>query len=121
MDRRAFLQTSAAAAATAALPWRDAPASAEWRTFETVTRVEVLKPRGVSRAWVPLPMVDDTDWHKAIGNSWTGNAARAQVASDGKYGATMVYAEWRDGEPAPVLEVTSRFMTRERGVSPRAR
>ncbi len=117
MHRRAFLQTSAAAAAAAALPWRDALASSEWRTFETVTRVEVLKPRGVSRAWVPLPMVDDTDWHKSIGSTWTGNATRAQVAADGKYGVTMVYAEWRDGEAAPVLEVTSRFITRDRAVN----
>ena len=116
MDRRAFLQTSAAAAAASALPWRDALASTEWRTFETVTRVEVLKPRGVSRAWVPLPMADDTDWQKSVGSTWTGNAARAQVASDGKYGVTMVFAEWREGEAAPVIEVTSRFMTRDRAV-----
>ncbi|HLB15721.1 MAG TPA: transglutaminase domain-containing protein [Burkholderiales bacterium] len=116
MDRRAFLQTSAAAAAASALPWRDALASTEWRTFETITRVEVLKPRGVSRAWVPLPMTDDTDWQKTVGSTWTGNAARARVASDGKYGATMVFAEWRDGEAAPVIEVTSRFMTRDRAV-----
>ena len=116
MDRRAFLQTSAAAAAASALPWRDALASTEWRTFETVTRVEVLKPRGVSRAWVPLPMAGDTDWQKSVGSTWTGNAARAQVASDGKYGVTMVFAEWREGEAAPVIEVTSRFMTRDRAV-----
>ena len=116
MDRRAFLQTSAAAAAASALPWRDALASTEWRTFETVTRVEVLKPRGVSRAWVPLPMADDTDWQKSVGSTWTGNAARAQVASDGKYGVTMVYAEWREAGAAPVIEVTSRFLTRDRAV-----
>ncbi|MGH8680080.1 MAG: transglutaminase-like domain-containing protein [Burkholderiales bacterium] len=115
MDRRAFLQTSAAAAASA-LPWRNALASTEWRTFETVTRVDVLKPRGVSRAWVPLPLADDTDWHKTIGSTWTGNAARARIAADGKYGVTMVYAEWREGEAAPVIEVTSRFMTRDRAV-----
>ncbi len=116
MDRRAFLQTSAAAAAASALPWRNALASTEWRTFETVTRVDVLKPRGVSRAWVPLPLADDTDWHKTIGSTWTGNAARARIAADGKYGVTMVYAEWREGEAAPVIEVTSRFMTRDRAV-----
>lgn len=116
MDRRAFLQTSGAAAAASALPWRDALASTGWRTFETVTRVEVLKPRGVSRAWVPLPMADDTDWQKSVGSTWTGNAARAQVAADGKYGVTMVYAEWREGEAVPVIEVTSRFMTHDRAV-----
>jgi transglutaminase-like putative cysteine protease len=61
-------------------------------------------------------MAEDTDWHRSVGSSWTGNAARAQVAADGKYGVTMVHAEWRDGETAPVIEVTSRFMTRDRAV-----
>ena len=61
MDRRYFLKSSAAATATAAaaavLPWREAFAAAPgWRTFETVTRVEIEWPKGVTRAWVPLPM-----------------------------------------------------------------
>ena len=117
MDRRAFLQASAATAGAAVLPLRQALASAAWRTFEVVTRVEVLNPRGVSRAWVPLPMVDDTDWQQTIGSNWTGNAHHARIVSDGKYGAGMLYAEWRDGESAPAVEVTSRFMTRDRAVT----
>src|SRR5262249_50701156 len=35
---------------------------------------------------------------------------------DGKYGAEMVYAEWQAGEKAPILEVMSRFATRDRVV-----
>jgi len=61
-------------------------------------------------------MVDATDWQQAIGNGWTGNAQQARIVSDGKYGTGMLYAEWRDGEPAPAVEVTSRFMTRDRAV-----
>jgi transglutaminase-like putative cysteine protease len=41
-----------------------------------------------------------------------------KVVTDGKYGAEMVYAEWGPGEKAPVLEVTSRFATRDRAVDP---
>ena len=116
MDRRNFLKTTSAAAAAAALPWREAHASTDWQTYEIVTRVEVLKPRGVSQAWVPLPLAEDTPWHKAVGSSWSGNAERAQVVSDGKYGASMLHARWRDGEATPVIEVTSRFMTRDHNV-----
>lgn len=117
MDRRVFLKASAAAATVATLPTRSiASPVGDWRTYEIVTKVTILKPRGASRAWVPLPMTDETDWHRAIGNSWSGNAAKVQVHSDGKYGAPILVAEWRDGESAPVLEVTSSFMTRDRAV-----
>jgi transglutaminase-like putative cysteine protease len=117
MDRRAFLKVSAVAASTSALPWRSALAdTADWRTYDVTTKVTILKPRGASRAWVPLPLVDDTDWHRGIGNSWSGNAAKVQLLSDGKYGAAILFAEWREGEQAPLLEVTSRFMTKDRAV-----
>lgn len=116
MKRRDFLKTSAAAAAGAALPWRDALASGEWRSYEITTRVTILQPKGATRAWVPLPMTEHTDWQRTLGNSWTGNFASARVASDGTYGATMLLAEWGANESAPVLEVTSRFQTRDRMV-----
>jgi transglutaminase-like putative cysteine protease len=115
MNRRHFLKTTSAAAAAAALPWRETHAS-DWKTYEIVTRVEVLKPRGASQAWVPLPLSEDTPWHKAIGSSWSGNAETARIVSDGKYGASMLHARWRDGEAAPVIEVTSRFMTQDHNV-----
>ena len=112
MKRRDFLKTSAAAAA---LPWREALAEADWRTFDVTCKVEVLKPLGVSRIWLPLPAVN-TGWQKPIGNSWSGNALRTQTLSDGKYGVEMLYAEWREGETAPLAELTSRFMTRDHAV-----
>ena len=114
MDRRLFLKSSSAAAAAAALPWRAAVAAEGWRSYEIVTRVEVLAPRGASRAWVPVPTVEEAQWQKVVGNAWSGNAAQARLVSDGKYGVGMLYAQWADGQGAPVIEVTSRFMTRER-------
>ena len=114
MNRRNFLQSASAAAIAQSLPWRAAFAAEGWRTFETVTRVDVKDAFGVARAWVPLPLEVDTSWQKGLGNSWSGNAAKAQVMHDGKYGIAMLYAEWSDKEMNPVLEVTSRFMTRDR-------
>ncbi len=116
MNRRKFLQSSAAVTAAQVLPWNGIALAAEqgWRTFETVTRVEVADPFGVARAWVPLPLANDYDWHRTLDNSWIGNASRAEVLRDPKYGVTMLYAEWPEKEMNPVIQVTSRFMTRER-------
>jgi transglutaminase-like putative cysteine protease len=118
MDRRAFLKTGIAASA-AWLPWRAALAADAWHTYEVLTKVEMAFPKGVSRIWLPLPMTADTEWHRSLGNSWSGNATRAQVVSDGKYGVSMLYAEYSQDNAVPQLEVTSRFATpRERTVDP---
>ena len=116
MNRRHFLQSATAAALAQSLPWRAAFAQDGWRTFETVTRVEVKDSFGVARAWVPLPLEADNEWQKTVGNSWSGNATQARVMHDGKYGVAMLYAEWPKSEANPYVEVTSRFMTRDRAV-----
>ena len=47
-NRRDFLKSSAAVAAAQALPWSTIAFAATqgWRTFETVTRVQVADPFG---------------------------------------------------------------------------
>ena len=116
MNRRLFLQSSAAALAAQSLPWSTAFAQDGWRRFETVTRVEVTDAFGVARAWIPLPLEADNDWQKAIGNSWSGNAKEARITHDGKYGLGLLYVEWPAKEMNPVIELTSRFMTRDRAI-----
>ena len=115
MDRRTFIQGGIALPAAAALPWNSVfAAEAPWRTFEITTTVHVLKPKGVSRAWLPLPMMDDSDWHRSGGNESSGNTARTQIYRDGKYGAGMLYAEWAPEQVNPVVVLSSRFSTRDR-------
>ena len=121
MDRRHFLRVSGAAAATSALPWKEALATTttgDWRSYEITTRVNILKPEGVSKAWIPLPMTHDTEWQRSIGSTWSGNAAKAQILRDGKYGASLLYAEWAAGTVQPVIEVANAFQTRDRQVDP---
>ena len=113
MDRRAFLKSTAIATASASLPWR-AVAQAQWRTFEVTTRVDLVLPQGSSRIWLPLPLAAQNEWHRDLGSSWKGNAARAEVMKEPKYGVTMLYAEWPASQAAPSLELTSRFATRDR-------
>ena len=122
MDRRTFLRTGIGVTTTAAAGLRlplsaiaaEPSGQAKWRTFEVTTRVEVIEPSGVTRAWVPMPLMPDTDNQKSLGQSWTGNAANMRVYRDEKYGAGIFYAEWPAGEAAPVTEVTTRFATRDR-------
>lgn len=120
MDRRHFLKLTGAAAAASGLPWTAALASTtgDWRSYEVTTRVTILKPQGISKAWIPLPMTHDTEWQRGLGSTWSGNAAKAQILRDGKYGASMLYAEWAPGTAQPVIEVASSFQTRDRQVDP---
>jgi len=119
MDRRTFLQSGTAAAALASLPRIASaqhlpfePRPGAWRTFETTARIEILKPEGAMRAWMPVPSVQ-SDYQELVGNTWSSNGS-ARLASDGKYGAAMVAAQWAPSEKAPVLEVVSTFSTRNR-------
>jgi transglutaminase-like putative cysteine protease len=90
-----------------------APRPGTWRTFEITTRVEILEPTGVTRAWLPLPSVK-SDFQKLLGDQWTGNAKVMKSVADNPYGANMLYAEFAAGEAAPVVELTSRFQTQDR-------
>jgi transglutaminase-like putative cysteine protease len=121
MERRTFLRTATLAVAAAALnrvpAARASSAGAErWREFEITTRVEVINPTGMTRVWVPLPLTQETDYHKSLGHTWGGNAGSVQVVRDAKYGAAMAVAEWPAGPTLPTLEVVTRISTRDRRV-----
>jgi transglutaminase-like putative cysteine protease len=121
MDRRDFLRISAAGSATLALPGAITNALAQttgnpsWRIYEVTTRVEVLKPQGVTRVWVPLPLAADTDYQKSLGNSWDAGTGMASGWKDAKYASTAVAAEWPEAAK-PALEVKSRFASCDRAV-----
>ncbi|HYS17676.1 MAG TPA: transglutaminase domain-containing protein [Candidatus Binatia bacterium] len=128
MDRRTFLRVAAALPAVAAasqLTGLAARARAQqkeftprpgtWRTFEITTRVEVMEPVGVTRAWLPIPSVK-AEYQKPLGDQWSGNAKVMKTVTDGSYGAGMLYAEFAAGETAPVVELTSRFQIQDRAL-----
>jgi transglutaminase-like putative cysteine protease len=93
-----------------------ASSAPRWRTFDVVTRVEPAAPSGVTRAWIPVPLQTDTDYFRRLGDSVRGNAATMRPAREDRYDAGFVYAEWPATEKAPLVEVTSRFSTRDRSV-----
>lgn len=125
MDRRSFLKATSAIYGAGALssmsglaraqstPWAN---GTRWRSFEVTTRIEVAKPEGVTRAWLPLPLAADSDWFKTLNNSWSGNAASAKMVPLAKYNAALMHADWQAGTERPSIEVVSRFATRDRAV-----
>jgi len=129
MHRRTFLRAAAAlpvVAAGSSLPLigpsrtsaqqkEFTPRPGTWRTFEITTRVEILEPAGMNRAWLPVPSVKE-DYQTPLGDQWTGNAKVMRTVTDRRYGAAMLYAEFASDEKAPVVEVTSRFKTQDRAL-----
>jgi transglutaminase-like putative cysteine protease len=124
MDRRNFLRMTATASAGLAAGVQGASAFAQapgasaangnsgWRTFEVVTRVEVQKPTGVTRIWLPTPLASDTAYQRGLGNTWSAESGKVSFGTDPRYQAGMVWAEFAEGAPA-VLLLTSRFATRD--------
>ncbi|MGH7908672.1 MAG: transglutaminase-like domain-containing protein [Thermodesulfobacteriota bacterium] len=117
MDRRAFIKTSIAlpaAVAASGLP-RTAAASAPgpWRVFEVTTTAEILKPAGVTRVWLPVPLTADTTYQKSLGGAWNAEGGKVSYAQDAKYSMGIVHAEFGESARNPKLVLTSRFATRD--------
>jgi transglutaminase-like putative cysteine protease len=120
-DRRTVLKAGAAMSLSAGLPRLASahgafnPQPGAWRTFDVVTRLEIAKPDGKTQAWVPVPSVNEADWFKSLDTTFTSNG-RAALKRDAHYGAEFVHVEWKDGEAAPSIQVTSRVSMRDRAV-----
>ena len=118
MDRRDFLRIAGAASAGAALPGVSTSAFAEtaatdrWRVFEVTTQVEVIKPTGTTRVWLPTPLTHDSRYLKALGNQWTADGGQISFSEDPRYKAGIVSAEFPAGVE-PQLTLVSRFATRD--------
>jgi len=123
-SRRTFLKNTAAALATVGYPAinfaqtaapaerRFAPLPGNWRTFEVTTRVDIAKPQGSTRVWLPVPSVN-SDWQKSLESSYASNG-KARLEDDDTYGARMLYVEFAEGEAQPYVELTSRIQTQNR-------
>jgi transglutaminase-like putative cysteine protease len=118
MQRRDFLRFTGLASAGLVLPatlrsaFAQSAAPAGWRVYEVTTRVEVLKPAGVTRVWLPTPLNTDVAYLKSLGDTFEAEGGTSGITTDGKYGAGIVWAEWQP-EAKPVLLLKSRFATRD--------
>jgi len=124
LDRRQFIKTTGLTAVALATPFsafsatntfRPSPLNG-WRVFEVNSRIELATTSGESRVWIPLPSVEDAGWIRPMGNLWQGNAVSIEEFTEPTYGTKMLAARWNAGAAAPVLEVSSRFATRDRAI-----
>jgi transglutaminase-like putative cysteine protease len=85
----------------------DTPSAGEWRTFEVVTRVELLKPNGVSHIWLPAPLIRDTAYQKTISTRFTAEGGTARLSKD-KQSALGIVSAMYAASAKPTLSLTSR-------------
>lgn len=119
MKRRDFLwQTGTMCAGIAlskAIPVFGDTSASDWRMFEVTTRVEVLKPAGVTHIWLPAALIRQTPFQKTLSNKYVadGGSAKFTESKDDSLGiVTATYPE----QAKPVLTLTSRVSLKNYGV-----
>ena len=112
MNRRSFMRANglicAGWALAKALPLvADTPSASGWRTFEVVTRVELVKPNGVSHIWLPAPLIRDTPYQKTISTRFAVGRGKATLSKD-KQNALAIVSAIYPANAKPALALTNR-------------
>jgi transglutaminase-like putative cysteine protease len=112
MNRRDFLRANgslcAAWALSRAVPvLADTPSAGKWRTFEVVTRVELLKPDGGSHIWLPAPLIRETPYQRTISVRFTAPGGTAKLSKQKQSALGIVSATYAPNAK-PTLSLTSR-------------
>jgi transglutaminase-like putative cysteine protease len=120
MKRRDFLRSTGIYSASLALmkPARffasDTPA-AQWRTFAVTTRVQVLKPAGATRIWLPAPLIQETPFQKTISTTYQPDGGAAKMVEIKPDALGIISADYPSGA-SPVLTFTTQVATRNYAV-----
>ena len=126
MDRRSFLKSSALIPAAvggalgAGRPAFAAPSAwsdgTRWRSFEVITRVDILKPQAETAVWLPMPLAASTDYYTSGARNWTGNMTEVQVMNGPGAGGSLLFARWDTSVEAPYIEFKAGFAARDRAI-----
>jgi hypothetical protein len=121
MNRRNFLQSTGAVCAGLAFT-RSVPVFADtlntaggWRTFEVTTRVEVLKPNGVTHIWLPAALIRDTPFQRTHSNKFSVEGGTAKLSKDKPDALGMAWATY-PANAKPVLTLTSKVSLKNHAV-----
>lgn len=114
MNRRDFLRS--AGAVSAGLAFTKAGrliamdvASANWRTFEVTTRVEVMKSSGVTLVWLPAALIRQ---QKTLSNKFSAEGGTAEFIESRADAVGIIAAKFPSGV-RPVLSLTSWIATKD--------
>jgi transglutaminase-like putative cysteine protease len=115
MNRRDFLRSATVVSAGLAFSraehafGRDA-SPGTWRTFDVTTRVDVLKPSGITRIWVPAALISPTPFQKTLSNTFEAPGGTAKLVKIKAESLGIISAEFPAGVKRS-LTVTSRVAT----------
>ncbi len=118
MNRRHFLQSTSAACAGLAFSRSLSTFAASgggWRTFEVTSRVEVLRPDGITHIWLPAALIRDTPYQRTLANQFTATGGQAKLTKD-KSNALGIVSATYPANAKPVLTLTSRVSTKNYAV-----
>jgi transglutaminase-like putative cysteine protease len=113
MNRRDFLQSTSLALAGLAfakpeLSFAQQPPPDGWRKFKVTTSVEVLKPAGETKVWLPSPLMQKTPFQRALSNQFS---PEARMVESGQNALGIVVATFASGK-TPVLTLESEVELR---------
>jgi transglutaminase-like putative cysteine protease len=116
MNRREFLTYTSAAGIAVSLSRVDRafaldPMPADWRTFEVITSVEVLKPSGNTRVWLPAALLGAAPFQKTLSNDFKAEGGTVKLVENKADALGIVVAEFPAGVK-PSITLTSRIATR---------
>jgi|SRR3984885_328587 len=112
MNRRDFLRANSSICAGWALSkavpvLANTPPAGEWRTFEVVTKVKLLKPNGISHIWLPAPLIRNTPYQNTISTQFEAKGGMATLSKD-KQSALGIVSAMYAANVMPTLTLTSR-------------
>jgi hypothetical protein len=83
-----------------------------WRLFEIGTHVHVQNARGITRAWLPTPLVG-MPYQQTLGDTYHAEGGTSVMVESED--VDMLFTEWPAGAD-PILTMTSRVATRDHAV-----
>ena len=116
MNRRDFLRSAGVFSAGFAFAGKQrlfaqGKASENWRTFEVTTRVEVLKPSGPTRVWLPTALIRNTPFQRTLSNRFDAAGGTPRLIEREPDSLGIVAATFPAGVK-PVLTLVSRVATK---------
>ena len=115
MNRRDFLRSAGAMSAASACLLAEDTTSAEWRTFEVKTRIEISQSSGATRVWLPGALTIKTPFQKTLSNEFKAEGGTAKIVEGRADGLGIIAAEF-PARVKPVLTLTSQVATRNYAV-----
>jgi hypothetical protein len=114
--RRSFIKSTASALALPSLFTANSSfaQSSEWKTYEITTAIKIDASNQKVLAWLPLPLITNTDYFKMLSINTDGNASRTSIFKTPTGDTQMLQAQWDVSDSTCNLSTTFVVTTRER-------